>query len=160
MDPAWRDSVGIPALDPLYVPQSTTLLLALLALAVVPVLELRILVGALGDFFLWSRSARCLDHRQYAGLHRWGQVRPALNDDGKIGVIRAFRRTKRCALRCAVLRRCVFLGVFGGRQRNHNPWVGGSDPSGPNCFLECIDRRFVTRTQIRTHRNLVGFPQD
>ena len=33
MDPAWRDSVGIPALDPLYVPQSTTLLLAILAMA-------------------------------------------------------------------------------------------------------------------------------
>jgi len=51
MDPAWRDSVGIPALDPLYVPQSTTLLLAILALAVVPVLELRIPVGPLGGFF-------------------------------------------------------------------------------------------------------------
>ncbi len=34
--PAWRDSVGIPALDPLYVPQSTTLLLALLALVAAP----------------------------------------------------------------------------------------------------------------------------
>ena len=33
--PAWRDSVGIPALDPLYVPQSTTLLLALSVLLVV-----------------------------------------------------------------------------------------------------------------------------
>ena len=117
-------------------------------------------VRFLGDWILecvgtMPGSLNRPEHRQDCLADRWWQGAPDFDHAGQFGVDWGVPVSRRCIWRCTAARIGIFLGVYRGHVRNHNPRVGGSSPSSATCA--CSRIRPHHTAQVRNWQGLGRF---